>query len=44
MSNEILSDLLLEYDQKKRKAELDLENVNKNFMKKFLDSKKLKIL
>ena len=25
MSNEILSDLLLEYDQKKRKAELDLE-------------------
>ena len=25
MSNEILSDLLLEYHQKKRKAELDLE-------------------
>jgi len=25
MSNEILSKLLLEYDQKKRKAELDLE-------------------
>ena len=26
MSNEILSNLLLEYDQKKRKAELDLEH------------------
>ena len=34
MSNEILSDLLLEYDQKKRKAELDLENRNQDLYEK----------
>ena len=33
MSNEILSKLLLEYDQKKRKAELDLEE-RKNIKRK----------
>lgn len=35
MSNEILSNLLLEYDQKKRRAELDLENRKKDLYDKF---------
>ena len=35
MSNEILSTLLLEYDQKKRKAELDLETRKEELYKKF---------
>lgn len=35
MSNEILSNLLLEYDQKKRRAELDLENRKKDLYVKF---------
>ena len=35
MSSEILSTLLLEYDQKKRRAELDLENRKNELYVKF---------
>ena len=35
MSNEILSKLLLEYDQKKRKAELDLDERKNELYSKF---------
>ena len=35
MSSEILSTLLLEYDQKKRRAELDLENRKQELYAKF---------
>ena len=35
MSNEILSKLLLEYDQKKRKAELDLDDRKNELYSKF---------
>lgn len=42
MSNDILTSLLSDYEQKKRKAEVEFEHQKQNYIKKYLVFMKLK--